>query len=442
MGGQRVTRGRTVHGSKNCRATAHERTAEDGGIWLVDDRSMFQITLTPTLSRSTGRGGRNGSGQQLPAIALKRFTVDCSNKAPPGSSWLIAALGFLGLEFAMSDSIAECSSLARTGCAPWVQDVLPFLTSLSVHAFVVVVGLLTYQAVRIVTAPPPQDQSIIPESVIIAHDPPGGVPFTGGDKNPFKRMTQDETPDSTARLASFHGGSSAGQLSDVMKADATTASSGDGFAVGARMGTAGYADDGGIDIGAVPFGAGSGGAIGLQGQVFGHRGNARTIIFVCDCTGSMISKIAQLKIELSRAVQGLEPIQSFNIIFYQDEKVLTLSGSGMLAANPQNIRKAETWLGEIVTAGNTDPVPALTAALMAKPQLLYFLTDAADFPNVKAVQNTFTKLNSDHRTKVNTILFVESKQERDADKESEPLMRGISNDNGGVFKSVILSDLR
>jgi hypothetical protein len=33
----------TVHGSKNCRATAHERTAEaeDGGIWLVGDRSTF-----------------------------------------------------------------------------------------------------------------------------------------------------------------------------------------------------------------------------------------------------------------------------------------------------------------------------------------------------------------------------------------------------------------
>jgi hypothetical protein len=41
MGGQRVTPGRTVHGSKNCRATAHGRTAEDGGIWLVDDRSTF-----------------------------------------------------------------------------------------------------------------------------------------------------------------------------------------------------------------------------------------------------------------------------------------------------------------------------------------------------------------------------------------------------------------
>jgi hypothetical protein len=33
----------TLHGAKNCRATAHGRTAEveDGGSWLVDDRSTF-----------------------------------------------------------------------------------------------------------------------------------------------------------------------------------------------------------------------------------------------------------------------------------------------------------------------------------------------------------------------------------------------------------------
>jgi hypothetical protein len=97
-----------VHGAKKCRAAArwrgrdkarrHEGTEaqrhggtegkgrkdllgqaemEDGGIWLVDDRSTFQITLTPALSRSTGRGGRKGSGPQLPAIPPRRFTVDC-----------------------------------------------------------------------------------------------------------------------------------------------------------------------------------------------------------------------------------------------------------------------------------------------------------------------------------------------------------------------------
>jgi len=77
MGGQRVTPARTVHGSKNCRATAHERTAEaeDEGIWLVDDRSLFQITLTPALSRSTGRGGRTRWGE-----TVEQVTVDSRGK--------------------------------------------------------------------------------------------------------------------------------------------------------------------------------------------------------------------------------------------------------------------------------------------------------------------------------------------------------------------------
>ena len=50
---------KTVAPRRICRGRAE---TQDGGIWLVDDRSTFEVTLTPALSRSTGRGGRNGSG--------------------------------------------------------------------------------------------------------------------------------------------------------------------------------------------------------------------------------------------------------------------------------------------------------------------------------------------------------------------------------------------
>jgi hypothetical protein len=116
-------------------------------------------------------------------------------------------------------------------------------------------------------------------------------------------------------------------------------------------------------------------------------------------------------------------------------------GETLIPANSENKRKAESWLGDIVTAGTTDPVPALTFGLQMKPQLLYFLTDAADFPDVAAVQNVFRKVNADHKTKVNTILFVESAAEKEANKESEPLMDGISKENGGKFRWVTLDKL-
>jgi hypothetical protein len=75
------------------------------------------------------------------------------------------------------------------------------------------------------------------------------------------------------------------------------------------------------------FGTPGGGGIGPQGPVFGNGGSARTIVFVCDCTGSMINKIAQLKVELSRAVQNLKPIQSFDIVFLSRRKSAQTRGN-------------------------------------------------------------------------------------------------------------------
>jgi hypothetical protein len=339
----------------------------------------------------------------------------------------------------MSDLIAACSSFRRVGRAPRLQEVMPFFTSLSVHAGVVIVGLLTCQAVRVVTAPPSQGRPFFAETKILG-DSPGGIQFTDGDDALIKRMRRSEAAESAAQSVLFHGRSSAAQLGDLTLTDETGGASEGGFAVGARIGCASPAGNGAIDVGAHPFGAGS--AFGPQEQVFVCRGNARTIIFVCDCTGSMINKIARLKLELSQAVHGLKPNQSFNIIFYQDEKLLALNEGGMLPVNAGNVRKAETWLAEVVAAGSTDPVPALTAALGAKPQLLYFLTDAADFPDVGAVRSVFRTMNADHRTRVNTILFVESKAEEEANKESEPLMRAIAEATGGLFKWVVLDRLR
>lgn len=168
---------------------------------------------------------------------------------------------------------------------------------------------------------------------------------------------------------------------------------------------------------------------------------ARTIVFVCDAGGSMGFKMPQLKHELMQAVNRLLPIQSFDIVFYQgDDHLVTLSDT-LLPAAPQNKRKASAWLDDVVSEGPSDPVVALTFAMKLKPQRLYFLTDAADFLDVSAVENVFRKLNADHQTRVNTILFVESKEEQEAEKDSEPVMRRIANDNGGVFKWVRIDQL-
>jgi hypothetical protein len=78
---------------------------------------------------------------------------------------------------------------------PWVQDVLPFVTSLMLHALIVIFGILSYKAYQIVKAPPTEEQITIPDSQIVENQPPGGVPFQGLGENPFKQAQQDTTPE-------------------------------------------------------------------------------------------------------------------------------------------------------------------------------------------------------------------------------------------------------
>jgi len=147
----------------------------------------------------------------------------------------------------------------------------------------------------------------------------------------------------------------------------------------------------------------------------------------------MFEKIADLKAGLSEAVQSLKPTQSFNIVFYQDTKVLKLD-SRTIPANPENKRKAEAWLGGIVTAGTTDPVPAMTFALQSKPKLIYFIADHVETPALSELQRICKRFDADHRTKIDTMLLVEIQGEEDANQDLEDLMRSISGDTGGVFK--------
>ena len=154
----------------------------------------------------------------------------------------------------------------------------------------------------------------------------------------------------------------------------------------------------------------------------------------------MLNKMATLKDELNRAVSLLVPIQSFNIIFYQGAKFESFSKS-LVPATPENKRKAAVYLEGISSQSVTDPIPALVSALKLHPQLIYFLTDAADFPDPKALVDTINQYNKDRSIKINTILFVEDKIEHEKNADSEGLMKQIATENGGTFKWVEMDGL-
>src|SRR5947209_17713046 len=73
---------------------------------------------------------------------------------------------------------------------PFVQNVLPFITSLMFHAAVVVIGIATWQVVK-VTQAKAKEQVIIPEATM-SEGPEGGIPHPGLGGDPNRDAAQDQ----------------------------------------------------------------------------------------------------------------------------------------------------------------------------------------------------------------------------------------------------------
>ena len=334
---------------------------------------------------------------------------------------------------------------------PWVQNVLPFVTSLTLHAAIIVIavavvvgGQQMYERVK-----PLENQLFTADSAIVEEGPPGGVQNVGLGGDPTKPAAQDEFPEGGQGWAPKPGDKDAVAAlmggGDDSSSDAVIGLSavGGGFGQGRGIGS-GSGDERGSGTGdgrgpLAPFGTPGGGGIGKQGSLMGVGKGAHTIVYVCDASGSMINTFSSLKEQLVRSIQGLKSIQGFNIVFFQDEKCSSLN-DGLLFATPENKRKAFKWLEEQTTTGTTNPIPGIELAFKNRPQLIYLLTDA-DFPDNNAVKTAIARLNKDKQTRINTIIFVPGDGEEGSGAFKD-LMNQIAKDNGGVYAHVKESELR
>jgi hypothetical protein len=169
--------------------------------------------------------------------------------------------------------------------------------------------------------------------------------------------------------------------------------------------------------------------------------SAATICFVCDASGSMMGlPFDLLKDELSKAVDALEPTQSFNICFFQKGEVVAFNKAALTPVTPANKSLAMNWLRRMVVASNSDPTACLTLALNQHPQVMYLLTDGA-FDDNDAVAALIKQLNANKATRINTIEFVSPDAPASGRKVCEEVLKKIAKDNGGHFEVVITSDL-
>jgi hypothetical protein len=320
---------------------------------------------------------------------------------------------------------------------PAVHTLLPLGTSIVFHIAIILVGFFLYKGVQAVVANVAQEQITIPDTTMVKDAQAGGIPNPGLD-DPSRIATQDKVESNDA-----DGWSNKNTpLSQSLARDQIE--SGDKLAEPdkSNFGPIGNLDGAGAgnNDSLAAFGpAGGGQGLGPKAVAFGTTGNAFKIAYVCDASGSMLSKMPQLKDELNKAVTALEPVQAFNVIFFSDPDIHpTILADHLLMANPDNKVKFNTFIQGVNAAGSTDPIPGLEVAFRQHPQLIFLLTDG-DFPDNDKVLKRVRELDKDKSVRLNTVVFTDPK---DADKGIVQLMQTLADEFGGQCRVVSPDDLQ
>ncbi len=153
---------------------------------------------------------------------------------------------------------------------------------------------------------------------------------------------------------------------------------------------------------------------------------ARRVVFAIDASGSMVNALGPVKVEVLKAVGGMAPAQSFNVVFFQDEKAVSFDRAPV-PATKANLRKLAAFLDTVTTTGTTNPIPAIEQAMRQRPEVLWLATDG-DFPDNRAVRQAIRKLNT-WQCQVNTLLVVPPGVS--ATDSFVTAMWGIAQENGG-----------
>lgn len=318
------------------------------------------------------------------------------------------------------------------------QHVVPFLMSLLFHAGIVVVGLLTYQSVKVLlhheTQTIPGDTPLISSPVNLGLNDG----FRGDQNRPDLSSIQNELNDSSATGWNNRRGTDLQSLGRSFADErAHDASLDTPIGIGPRAGRTASSETAGDGGPLAPYGIPQrGGGTGIFGLGPSGASRPRSVAYLCDASGSMLPKFDALKRELAKAIQGLQPVQSFSVHFFSDTREFSL-GPQLLMATPANKLHALNFLETIAPRGSTDPIPALERAFQQKPQLIFLLTDG-DFPDNAAVLNRIRQLNRDSPVRINTIAFV---GDGDSDTAFIALLEQIAHENSGTYRHVVQNEL-
>lgn len=141
-------------------------------------------------------------------------------------------------------------------------------------------------------------------------------------------------------------------------------------------------------VGDLTMGTGPSKKIGgdTKTYIFGVEGEGSVFIYVFDRSSSMSGfqgrPLAAAKSQLIKSIHSLSPTNQFQIIFYNNRLSVFNPNQPqppqLIFADDSGKTLAEDFVRKIQASGSTEHMAALRAALRLGPDVIFFLTDAAD----------------------------------------------------------------
>jgi hypothetical protein len=101
---------------------------------------------------------------------------------------------------------------------------------------------------------------------------------------------------------------------------------------------------------------------------------ARSVVFVIDASGSMIGALPAVIDELERSLSGMEPDQTFRVIFFQRNGLTEPPSGGLRSATAEHRATAIAWARkELIATGRSNPLKAIESALADRPDVIFLL---------------------------------------------------------------------
>lgn len=182
--------------------------------------------------------------------------------------------------------------------------------------------------------------------------------------------------------------------------------------------------------------AGLPGGAGRQGsggeRLFPSVAPGQSVVFVLDRSLSMGLRDAfnRARRELLATLEQLPPTARFQVVAYnrQAEPLWINGQAGLLTADAVTLQQVRLALEALAPMGSTDHVHALQRALLLRPDLVYFVTDANDL----SVKNVFDVTRVNQRPSVIQVISLNPHQESRPDCP----LRQLASLNRGNYRRV------